>query len=255
MKYKTLPKSFSRQFQDMNTYTRQGKPDKWEQEFLKEQSGISYEEDKQTYKRLQEFDAKYGENTAEYYEHFHCLWYWDNVEADWTKELNTNRRKDIYGNLSRVDLLDSEYSGEEMEDLLLEVTHNPGYKLEEMEKTADIIPIRKYKSSYSESDYQYSINPYSNRWAELIIDGVDRERGVREEFDIDVGLIKLPIRRSKLGYKTGNSELYLVSLVFADGTVIREAFQDIELARFFLEEKRNEYNDMAFSWGAEGKDD
>lgn len=253
MKYKGLPKSFSRQFQDMNAYTRQGKPATWEQDFLKEQSGISYEEDKQTYKRLQEFDHKYDENTAEYYEHFHCLWYWDNTEAEWTMELRSNRRKDVYGNMSRVDLL--ERPENISEDEFTEITHDSSFKLNEMEKSADIIPIRKYKSNYSENDYQYTINPYSNRWAELIIDGIDSSRGVNEDLDIDVGLIKIPIRRAKLGYKTGNSELYVVSLVFPDGTLVREAFADVDLARIFLEEKRNEYQYMAFSWGADGKDD
>jgi hypothetical protein len=252
MKYKGLPRSFSRQFQDMNTYTRAGKPARWEQDFLKEQSGISYEEDKQTYKRLQEHDHKYDDNTAEYYEHFHCLWYWDNNEADWTKELRNNRDKDIYGNLHRVDLISPATEEEHSEeDLMTEVTHNVSYKLEEMEKTAEIISIKRVKTHMSAQDYQYHIDPYATRWADLVIDSVDRKRHASESNDIEVGLIKLPIRTTKLGYKTGNSELFVATLVFSDGTIIREAFKDIDLARIFLEEKRNEYNTMAFSWGAE----
>jgi hypothetical protein len=239
----------------MNTYTRAGKPAGWEQDFLKEQSGINYEEDKQSYKRLQGFDAKYSENSAEYYAHFHALWYWNNGEDEWSKELRNGRYTDIYGNMIRADLLvpeETDIGGEISE---IEVTHNTSYKLEEVEKTADIIPIRKYKSNYSETDYQYTINPYANRWAELIIEGIDRSRGVSEDLEIDVGLIKIPPRRARLGYKTGNSELYVVSLTFPDGTLIRQSFQDVTLARIFLEEKRNEYQHMAFSWGAAGKDD
>jgi len=251
MKYKGLPRSFSRQFQDMNAYTRSGKPASWEQDFLKEQSGISYEEDKQSYKRLQDYDAKHNTNAAEYFEHFHSLWYWDNVEAEWTKELNSNRRKDIYGNLTRVDLLAVGEEGTDGEISDVEVTHNSSYKLGEMEKTSNVIAIRQRVGHMSAQDYQYHVDPYATRWANLVIESIDRSRGADDDNDIEVGLIRIPIRSSKLGYKTGNSELFVVTLVFPDGNLIRESFKDVDLARIFLEEKRNEYEDMAFSWGTE----
>jgi len=252
MKYKNLPKSFSRQFQDMNTYTRAGKPAKWEQDFLKEQSGISYEEDKQTYKRLQEFDDKYEENTAEYYEHFHCLWYWDNSEADWTKELRSNRRKDIFGNMSRVDLmLEADQFDKNDDSYDVEASHNSGYGLEDLEKTADIIPIKRLKTHMSAQDYQYTINPYANRWADLVIDSIDRSRNVREDQEVGVGLIRVRRGESKLGYEAVHSGLYIATMVFPDGSLIRESFKDVDLARIFLEEKRSEYQHMAFSWGVE----
>jgi hypothetical protein len=233
----------------MNTYTRGGKLASWEQDFLKEQTGISYEEDKQSYKRIQDYDAKHDTNAAEYYEHFHSLWYWDNIEVDWTKELRNSRDKDIYGNMSRVDLLVRPDGISE--DEFTEITHDSSFKLDEMEKSSNVIAIRQRKSHMSAQDYQYHVDPFSTRWADLVIDNVDRERKATENNDIEVGLIRVPIRSTKLGYKTGNSELFIATLVFPDGLVIRESFKDVDLARIFLEEKRSEYKDMAFSWGAE----
>ena len=245
MAYRILKHTFSRNFKDLNTYVRRGKQPKWEVNFTREQTGIQYEEDKQAFRRFQDYDEKHGTNITDFYEYFHFLWFWDNVDTEWSKELRNNRRHDVLLNLDRYD---PERTDENDDDSGVELTHNPSVGLNNLNRDSDPIEEGVYKSAYTEMDYQYNINPYSNAWTDAVIEFIDRERGATTKNELDVGVIRLPKRKEKCGIKnTTNGSLYLVTVVLPTQEVIRRVFTDGDEAKKYIKILRNKISKIAFS--------
>ena len=254
MNRKYLSKTHTRNFSSLNLYKRTlGKDgqstnkeawDTWECKYTGETVGYSYEEDQQGYQRIQEYDKKHGTNNAEWYEHFHELWYWDNIDEDWARDLRNGRDKDLYTNSQRVDLLDISNSEEAG---ATEVTHNPSVGLDLMEKTAEEVPNSRPKTRYSAGDYQYTINPLSPRWADLLIKRIDYERGVSENNELDVGIIFLSRGKSRWGFNSSYHGLWVITLYFAGEEPRRVATINRDHAQDIMDKLRKEYKEHAVS--------
>ena len=240
--YRNLPRSFSRYFQELNTYVREGVLEKWESDFLKEQKGSSYEEDKQAFKRIQDYDAKHGTDHARFYEDFHLSWYLNNGEEEWAKENRTARRKDIVNNMSRFSI-----EAADNEDVV-EITHNPSYGLNNVEFTSDPYKPSTYKGSYSEQDYQYDINPYRSSWADSVIESIDRSRGAKISQEIDVGVVKLERKAKRWGVVNDTySTMYVITIVLPTTEVVREILFNEESALSYAKYLKSVFSKLAFS--------
>ena len=160
---KELKFTKNKNFMLNNLYVRVGKGmDEWEREFTKEQSGCKYEEDIQAYNRLLDYDRKYHTDYAEYFAHFHFLWYYDNNITKWSCELRNRRDKDIF-------IAQNKESIDTTEDI------RPLNNRDIMAEEKGPLVYRKYKSSYSESDYQPNYL-YSNNWEDILINKIDSEK-------------------------------------------------------------------------------
>ena len=152
----------NRNFMQFNLYTRAPMSmEEWEQEYLRECVGGQYEEDKQSYKRLQDWDARFGTDYAEYYKYFHFLWYYDNNKEPWACELRNSRVKDIFINSMRESFFETTIEGQ--------------ISSSTAEKDSNVIPFKRRKSNYSESDYQPNFS-YNSNWEDILIMKIDEER-------------------------------------------------------------------------------
>lgn len=247
-----LSKTRTRNFSTLNSYKRAlGKDgqttnkdswEAWEQKYTGETIGYSYEEDQQTYKRLLAYDEKHGTKTAEFFQNFHELWYWDQIDPDWSAQLKADRRKDIYQGSQRVDLMDIQDT-----ETSKEVTHNPEFGLDRVPTDSEPVTKHKPKTRYSPGDYQYTINPFSSRWADILINQIDRQRGVSERDELDVGVVFLKRGQSRWGFTAPYHGLWIVTMVFAGEEPERVATTNGELAKQIIKELRAKYKARAVS--------
>jgi hypothetical protein len=115
-----------------------------------------------------------------------------------------------------------------------------------MEKSSEEIPERKIKTRYSAADYQFTINPLSPRWVDLLIKRIDRERGQEEIQEIDAGIVFLKRGQSRWGFTAPYHGLWIVTVMFPNNEIERVAVLSQEQAKSVLDILKARYNDCAF---------
>jgi len=242
---KYLPFTRATDFNELNRYIRVGTGMlKWEVDFLQEGTGHTYSEDKQSFKRIQKSDKSRGTNHAAFYREFHIGWYTNKGISEWAREVQRGRDKDIVNNVQRV--LTTGHVGTTREPYEVDLAHNPNHGINDMEKSSEPLPKKnKQPKHYQPSDYQFNINPFAPRWAESIIDCIDMQRGVREENEIEVGVIKLNPGQDRWGWYAHRKPLYITTMVIPNHKVIRECFSNPYDAKQFLKELKHEYKNFA----------